>query len=215
MDVNNKDFSNNGPATGRSGSRGSRINLSVMRNIFGWIGLEGSSVFLGKAVKAGIPRNLYLHFNAYSEQAMARCVADAETSVFDIFPVKSLAGPQKHKDPFSALMLRRPDDWDDPEKVWVRWDYYQNEVTLADALRPSSFVRVNRSKKGVYKLLKMHLVLDREQISEYRMGGGDLEEGALEESGEMGFGIQNGKLEGDEVSFFLSLSILAWVLTGH
>ncbi|UKZ81452.1 hypothetical protein TrVFT333_009224 [Trichoderma virens FT-333] len=130
---------NYGPKTKNShyGSKGTRINLKCLRDIFEWTGVDMTPKLLCAIDSASKPVVPPLRLVYWAQDSAFRVIVDEfdeplETMLVSVFPV--YAGPTgvKHIKPGYGFMQTRPDGW----LRWISWNPPPiSTVSLVDDIR--------------------------------------------------------------------------------
>ncbi|KAH8647459.1 hypothetical protein BGZ60DRAFT_535345 [Tricladium varicosporioides] len=184
---------NHRPESKGKGSRGTRLSLKVLFDIFEWANVGWKS----KALKVWDPtaprEGLYLRFTESFEEARVRVSTDGLETTFDIIPAYTMPTTAQ-KQPLYIFIFKQPDGWTKKCGQWVRWlppdGSEQGKVTLIDRLRDSCLVRIMKENDNAFRIVR---VTEANKLMELRMTAtdinfDDLQLGIEQEFSEVSFG---------------------------
>ncbi|KAL1981988.1 hypothetical protein VTN96DRAFT_1954 [Rasamsonia emersonii] len=155
---------NNGPKRRGRGSRGTRLNETVLGEIFRWVGVGYAQKSLKVFNPQAPPEGLYLRFPPDQEYAWVRLGAAGLETSFDILPAyapPTSADSTSPPPPLYVFRFRPPPGWpgDKKKKRWVLWDVVRQGVTLTDTLQDFCFPQIIPDKNPDM----FRIVLDNKQ----------------------------------------------------
>ncbi|KAJ2989284.1 hypothetical protein NUW58_g3546 [Xylaria curta] len=145
-------------------SRGTRLNLRVMRDIFRWAGINRFSKRLRIQQVGAHPDGVYLHFAkdyTIGKDQVGRVYIgpDSMDTTFDVLlaetPPTSRLGELR---PCFALMARVPwaeklDEYEDKGDNWVVWDIDDRKVLLSKDFHPWCLMRLEDAPAGTFNVV--------------------------------------------------------------
>ncbi|KAF3234300.1 hypothetical protein TWF217_003782 [Orbilia oligospora] len=148
---------NHRPKSAGTGSRGTRLNLNVLMDVFKWANVG----WLSKVIKVSdqsphIGGNLYLQFSENSLEARVRVSTDGSgvDTRFNILPAHSWPTTAK-KLSLYVFTLEEPAMLKEERGKWVSWNPEAQEVVLVNELRESCLVRVQEDDKSSMRIIRV------------------------------------------------------------
>ncbi|KAJ5435576.1 hypothetical protein N7445_006461 [Penicillium cf. griseofulvum] len=155
---------NHGPKMAGRGSRGTRLNLKVLLQIFEWAGILHRDKCLKVFNKTRSPKGdeLYLRFTPGRKFARVQKGQNGLETSFDVFPAYA---PASSLPTAARYVFRYKQASISDSKEWVRWDVLQQRVRPTSQVEEACFPQI-KYDKDTQKYPNVFRVLFPDQVKE-------------------------------------------------